>query len=245
MCISKIKFLNVITVTKYFRKNGGMHAVLFVGNDIYDGIDETLSEDEKYLLDEFEKEFGQKRNNYWNGQWDGNQLKAIIQEKILQKMEQILPVTVHPFIESLRELRHVYSTACTNIEESAAKKNKKKQQPEETIEETISKEEKLERYMQQCKESIDGFIDTINYLKKKYGFSKTPKIHTIEDHIMDIIELTGEPLGSLDQCIEQLHQYFTQRMNASNYNVKTKDKDIAGTRLMQCVLHINSFNLYN
>ena len=62
---------------------------------------------------------------------------------------------------------------------------------------------------------------------------------------MDIIELTGEPLGSLDQCIEQLHQFFNQRMNGSNYNVKSKDKDIAGTRLLQCVLHINSFNLYN
>ena len=62
---------------------------------------------------------------------------------------------------------------------------------------------------------------------------------------MDIIEFTGEPLGSLDQCIEQLHQFFNQRMNGSNYNVKSKDKDIAGTRLLQCVLHITPFNLYN
>ena len=109
----------------------------------------------------------------------------------------------------------------------------------------MTKEEKLEKYMETCKENIDSFITSINYLKKHLKFSKTPKIHTIQDHIMDIIELTGEPLGSLDQCIEQLHQYFDRRMTASNYHVKTKDKDIAGTRLMQCVLHINSFNLYN
>ena len=82
-------------------------------------------------------------------------------------------------------------------------------------------------------------------LKKHHKFSKTPKIHAIQDHIMNTIELTGEPLGSLDQCIEQLHQYFNQRMHASHYYVKTKDKDIADTRLMQCVNHINSFNLYN
>ena len=99
--------------------------------------------------------------------------------------------------------------------------------------------------MKECQESIDEFVATINYLKNNFGFSKPPKIHTIQDHIMDLIELTGGPLGSLDQCIEQLHQYFTQRMNASKYNVKTKDKDIVGTRLLQCVLHIISFNLYN
>ena len=99
--------------------------------------------------------------------------------------------------------------------------------------------------MRQCQESIDEFISSINYLKKHFHFSKTPKIHTIQDHIMDTIELTGEPLGSLDQCIEQLHQYFNQRMHASHYCVKTKDKDIAGTRLLQCINHINSFNLYN
>ena len=93
---------------------GGMHAVLFTANDIYDGIDEHLPKEQKYLLDEFEKSFGQKRNNYWNGQWDGNQLKAIIQEKNLIKMEQILPKEVQPFIDSLRDLRKLYRTVCSN-----------------------------------------------------------------------------------------------------------------------------------
>ena len=44
----------------------------------------------------------------------------------------------------------------------------KKQQSEDTIEETISKKEKLDRYMKQCQESINGFVATINYLKKNY-----------------------------------------------------------------------------
>ena len=66
----------------------------------------------------------------------------------------------------------------------------------------LSKEEKLENYMKNCRESIDNFITSINYLKKNMNFSKTTKIHTIQDHVMDIIELTGEPLGFLDQCIE-------------------------------------------
>ena len=84
-----------------------IHAVLFTANDIYDGIDEYLPQEQKYLLDEFEKSFGQRRNNYWNGQWDGNQLKAIVQEKNLNKMEQILPKEVQPFIKSLTLIESV------------------------------------------------------------------------------------------------------------------------------------------
>ena len=201
------------------------------------------------MLDEFEKALGQKRNNYWNGQWDGNQIKEIIQEKNLKKMEEILPTEAKPFIDSFRNLRILYTTTCSsNIDEKDNNKcnNKRKSKQNETIiTENISKEEKLTSFMKQCQESIDEFISSINYLKKHFHFSKTPKIHTIQDHIMDTIELTGEPLGSLDQCIEQLHQYFNQRMHASHYYVKTKDKDIAGTRLLQCVNHINNFNLYN
>ena len=224
-------------------------AVRFTGNDIYDSLTDSLAEDKKHLLDEFEKSFGQKRNNYWNGQWDGNQLKEIIQEKNLSKMEQILPKEVSPFIESFRKLRIVYRTTCSNSTDAKDSnediRKRKMKQNESVINENITKEEKLASFMKECQDSIDDFISSINFLKKDYNFSKTPKIHTIEDHIMDIIELTGEPLGSLDQCIEQLHQYFNQRMHASHYYVKTKDKDIAGTRLMQCVNHINSFNLYN
>ena len=61
------------------------------------------------MIDEFEKALGQKRNNYWNGQWDGNQIKEVIQEKNLKKMEQILPEEVKPFIESFRNLRKISS----------------------------------------------------------------------------------------------------------------------------------------
>ena len=78
---------------------------------------------------------------------------------------------------------------------------------------------------------------------KKY--LKQHLIHLIESHLLDIIEITGELLGALDQCIESLHQLFKQRMKTSRYEVKNKLKDIAGLRLLQCVLHINAYNLYN
>ena len=88
-------------------------------------------------------------------------------------------------------------------------------------------------------------MGSFNFLKQEFKLSKTPKIHTIQDHLLDIIEITGEPLGSLDQCIEALHQLFKQRMKTSRYEVKNKIKDIAGLKLLQCILHLNAYNLYN
>ena len=38
---------------------------------------------EKYLLDEFEKVFGNKRANYQGRTWEGNQLHAIMKDKNL------------------------------------------------------------------------------------------------------------------------------------------------------------------
>ena len=94
----------------------------------------------------------------------------------------------------------------------------------------------MEEYIKESKQVINNFTK----LNSEFNVSKTQKFHTIKDHILDYIET----LGSLDQCLEALYQYFNQRMNSSNYKVKTVTKDIAGTRLLQCVLHINAYNLY-
>ena len=60
-----------------------------------------------------------------------------------------------------------------------------------------------------------------------------------------LYKLTGKPLGSLDQCIESVHQYFDQRMNSSKYKVKEKSSDVAGDKLLKLVLHFNAYNLFN
>ena len=48
------------------------------------------------------------------------------------------------------------------------------------------------------KQVIDNFVVSFNKLNREFHISKTPKFLTIKDHILDYIELTGEPLGSLD-----------------------------------------------
>ena len=85
----------------------------------------------------------------------------------------------------------------------------------------------------------------IDYIKFTLGHPKTVKVHTIESHVLDIIEDTGKTIGSLDQCIEVVHQYFEQRMNASKYKVKYKTSETAGKKLLQLVLHLNAYNVYN
>ena len=111
--------------------------------------------------------------------------------------------------------------------------------------ENLTKDQIKEEYVKECKEKIDNFMEVFNYLKFTFGQSKTPKIHTIESHVLDYIKLTGKTLGSLDQCIESVHQYFDQRLMSSNYKVKEKSSDVAGDKLLKLVLHFNSYNLYN
>ena len=109
----------------------------------------------------------------------------------------------------------------------------------------LNKDQIKEEYLVECQEKIDEFIEVFDYLKFCFNQSKTPKIHTIESHVLDYIKLTGKPLGSLDQCIESVHQYFDQRMNSSKYKVKEKSSDVAGDKLLKLVLHFNAYNLFN
>ena len=97
----------------------------------------------------------------------------------------------------------------------------------------------------QEKKKTDNFMECFDYLKFTYGTSKTVKIHTIESHLVDYVKVTSKTLGSLDQCIEAVHQYFNQRMNASNYKIKNKSSEKHGDKLLQLVNHFNSYNLYN
>ena len=109
----------------------------------------------------------------------------------------------------------------------------------------LSKEQIKDEYIKEANEKIENFIEIFDYLKFNYNQSKTPKIHTIESHVLDYIKLTGKTLGSMDQAIESVHQYFDQRLNSSQYKVKDKTKDLAGEKLLKLVLHFNAYNVNN
>ena len=131
-------------------------------------------------------------------------------------------------------LREMYGTLSrTNMNDKTERYN------------NLTKDEIKAEYISEAKEKIFNFIEVFDYLKFTYNQSKTPKIHTIESHVIDYIELTGKTLGSLDQCIESVHQYFDKRLNSSQYKVKDKTKELAGDKLLKLVLHFNAYNLNN
>ena len=72
-----------------------LHTVrLGPGNDIYYGIEKNLKEDEKNILEQFEKELGLKRELYFSGTWEGNQLTIIMKPKNLDRLQNLLPTEV-------------------------------------------------------------------------------------------------------------------------------------------------------
>ena len=100
-------------------------------------------------------------------------------------------------------------------------------------------------YMIVLRKICQAIMEVFNYLKFTFGTYKTVKIHTIESHLVDYVKLSSKTLSSLDQAIEAVHQYFNQRMNASNYKIKYKSSEKHGDKLLQLVNHFNSYNLYN
>ena len=71
----------------------------------------------------------------------------------------------------------------------------------------------MEEYIKESKQVINNFVVSFNNLKSDFNVSKTPKFHTIKDHILDYIELTGETLESLDQCT----LFFTANDSWTNF----------------------------
>ena len=176
-----------------------------------------------------------RRENYHGKTWEGNQLNQIMKNKNLNKLEELLPKRLHCYVEAYRMLNIMNKTVSRN--EMKDKANK--------IYDNIHEDQVKHEYIKECKDAIDNFLEIFNYLKFTFNQSKTNKIHTIKHHLLDYIDMTGKTLGSLDQCIEAVHQYFDQRLNSSKYKVKDKTTEVAGRKLEQLVLHFNSYNIYN
>ena len=75
-----------------------------------------------------------------------------------------------------------------------------------TEQKDISEEETKGEYIKECKAAIENLKTTWDKLNKDFSLLITNKIHVIEDHFIDYIDLTGKTLGeSNDQVIETTH----------------------------------------
>ena len=93
-------------------------------------------------------------------------------------------------------------------------------------------------------EAISIFKCDYKNLQKKFGVSKTPKIHIIEDHIEEYVQMTNHGLGyCTDQTIEALHQVVNRRFSSSKYYVKYIESDRHPDQLLRGILHVNAYNI--
>ena len=98
--------------------------------------------------------------------------------------------------------------------------------------------------LEYCSKTITELSENIMNLHENHGLSITNKMHTIESHVMDYMNITGKTLDETnDQVIEATHQDLYKRLDGSNYQVTNKETLSHGGKLLKGVHHYNSYNL--
>ena len=93
-------------------------------------------------------------------------------------------------------------------------------------------------------EVIDRFSINFLNLNANHNVSITPKIHIIINHVKEYCRRTKCSLGSCsDQTIEAVHQVVNNRFSSSNYYIKCTDNDNYAEKLLNGILHVNSYNI--
>lgn len=94
------------------------------------------------------------------------------------------------------------------------------------------------------KEIITKFKEDFSDLRAIFDITVTNKIHFLQDHLEDQLDMTGEGLGEVDDgVVEAMHQYLDKRMRIGNYTVKNLESEAHGKKKLKLVLHVNGYNL--
>ena len=81
------------------------------------------------------------------------------------------------------------------------------------------------------KEVIVKFREDYSDLRAIVEISVPNKVHFLQDHLEDQLDLTGEGLGEVDDgVVEAMHQYLDKRMKISNYLVKNLESKAHGEK---------------
>ena len=86
------------------------------------------------------------------------------------------------------------------------------------------------------KEVISEFKEDYSDLRAIFEISVPNKVHFLQDHLEDQLNLTGEGLGEVDDgVVEAMHQYLDKRMKISNYLVKNLEPKARGEKKLKLV----------
>ena len=94
------------------------------------------------------------------------------------------------------------------------------------------------------KEVIAKFKADFSDLRAIFDISVSNKLHFLQDHLEDQLDMTGEGLGEVDDgVVEAMHQFLDKRMRLSNYIVKKLESEAHGEKKLKLVLHIKRYYL--
>ena len=121
--------------------------------------------------------------------------------KNLDKLRQAISVDLFPFVDTLESLGKLISAVCSTTLDS------------------------------NYKEVIGKFKEDFSDLRAIFDISVTNKIHFLQDHLEDQLDLTGEGLGEVDDgVVEAMHQFLDKIMKISNYTVKNLESEAHGKK---------------
>ena len=87
--------------------------------------------------------------------------------------------------------------------------------------------------------SIGSFKKEYAVLREIFGITIPNKVHFLQDHLEDYLDITGESLADVDDgVVEAMHQYLDKRMSLSNYWVKNLESEAHGKKKLRLVLHM-------
>ena len=133
----------------------------------------------------------------------------------MDDLRSFLPIELHPFIDTLEDIRVIYRI-------SHAK--------------SVDKNHKI---------ITIGFKQKWISLMITFGISMPLKVHIICEHLSDYFEMTGKTFRKVsDQVVESSHHKVKSFFESHpNYNHKEKESKESGEATLAGVAHFNSINI--
>ena len=150
-------------------------------------------------------------------EWPEHKLEGNECSKVLNNLDKLreqIPVDLFPFVDTLESLGNLISAVCST------------------------------NLASNYNEVIIKFKQDYSDISTIFGISVPNKVHFLQDHLEDYLDMTGKGLGQgEDGVVEAMHQFLDKRMRISNYVVKNLESKAHGEKKLKLVLHINGYNL--
>ena len=134
--------------------------------------------------------------------------------KNAEKLLEILPEDLHCFVRLLVSFREVVHACFT-----------------------------AKKLLPDYRAKIAQYCDAVLEVHSKHGFSITPKIHIIMDHLIEWLDVFGVPLGKFSEHELEATHYEFNKLWTKRFQVKEISSPDYTARLLKACLTFNERNL--